>query len=358
MKTIKPKNKIKNFVPKNKPIARRTSANLPIVQRPYVSAQMRVIDIPQDTLLGELAYNPTLFEENGKVYMVYRFHASKTEYLTDLAVVELDNSFIPRADTNKRLKLTRQSPNITTVDDPRAFVWNGRNVIVHAQGFLSHGPRNEWSWCSCQAVASITPKGESQEFWFPEYGNNANQSSNRGDLIACEKNWSPIPLGKDGMTFVYMINPLTVIEFDPKSKTVKEISKVEKIALPHWKWGNFIAGGTQLIRKGGEYVGIFHSFIDNMKNMPNRRTYFAGFYAISATAPHRITRMSKFPLLSATPNESMDIRINSQWKPNVIFPCGILERSGKVYISCGWQDCTCQIIETEWSELEKDVISV
>jgi predicted GH43/DUF377 family glycosyl hydrolase len=154
------------------------------------------------------------------------------------------------------------------------------------------------------------------------------------------------------MMFIYQINPLIVIEYSMELQTVFESNR-SKFDQGFWKHGDFLGGGTPMMRRGNEYVGFFHSFTNDHPNKPNCRTYHVGYYVMSGEAPFKILRMSQRPILTAKPNDARDLRgPSSPWRPNCIYPCGFIMRGNKVYLSQGWQDCRCEIVEMDIADLE------
>lgn len=306
---------------------------------------MRIIDIDNELILGHdlKVFNPGLFELNGKTFLCFRFEPTRT-FETNLGIVELDSSFMPITKTIKFLMLPRQGGAVRTLDDPRCFDYDGAIHILHAQGALTA----TGGWSNGQVITRMNDDMSFAKSILLDYGKNINYS-NRGHEYACEKNWTPFK-HRNQLRIIYKIDPLEVFEvyqdqFDPTHKC--KFIKTQEAALG-WDFG-WPSGGTPLIRRGNEYWGIFHSHLPNKEHI---RDYFMGFYAISVDEPHRVTRISKKPILSAEMDEKHDLRgINAGWIPNAIFPCGILERAGKAYISYGWQDCRCKILETSYEEL-------
>lgn len=321
---------------------------------------MRFIDIPNDMLIAnQKAYNCAIAEHRGQTMLFYRFEPPNGNYNTEIAACYLDSKWRPIENTNKVLRLARWSSKVTTMDDPRVIVVGGKIMMVYPQGCVIH-KGTDWLWATSVAIAEISNDFRVVGQWLPEYGNNINASSvNGSSTIKTEKNWSPF-VYQGRLLMLYSINPMVVIEYNPQLKTVAEIQKnSDPVDLSFWKWGKFIGGGTPLQLRGDEYVGFFHSFTDDHPNKPNVRTYHMGFYAISAKPPFKLTRMSRIPLLTAIDEPERDLRgKNASWRPNCIYPCGFIERGDRVYISQGWQDCRCEIVETDWNEIEANVIKV
>lgn len=321
---------------------------------------MRIIDIPNDQLIeNQKAYNCSIVEHRGTTLLFYRFEFPSGDYNTDLAVCELDRNWKPLPFTNRKLRLARWSARVTTLDDPRAFIWKGKPTIIYPQGQVVP-TKQGWLWTCSVAIAQFSSDMRSVEMqYMPRYGNNINASSDsQSNLIAAEKNWSPFILN-ERLLMCYSINPLVVIEFNPLTNECVEVQRQPKIEQEFWQHGDFFGGGTPLIRRGDEFVGFFHTFSNDHPHRPNCRTYHVGFFAISATPPFKLTRISTEPIMTAKPEDAMDLRgVSAMWRPNCVYPCGILERDGMVYMSYGWQDCRCKIAEMSWREIEEKVLPI
>ena len=319
---------------------------------------MKIISLPNDRFLPDQrkVFNPSIVEWRGSMLMYYRYERIGGDYNTDVAVVELDREWMPIPETNRALRLSRWSPRVTTIDDPRAFLWKDRIWMAYPQGCVIQ-TQTGWPWACSLALARFSQPHQHDGQWLPNYGRNINAASSTASIIATEKNWSPF-IHQDRLFLVYTINPLVIVEFNPTLDQSNEVHRGPELGLSFWKHG-FLGGGTPLLKRGDEYVGFFHSFTNDFPHQPHARTYHMGFYAISAREPFRLSRMSRIPLMTASHNNAEDLRdIRSTWRPNCIYPCGWLEKNDKVYISYGWQDCRCKIVEFSWDEIEENVIPV
>lgn len=319
---------------------------------------MRVIDIDIDQLVPcQKAFNCAIIQAEGATKLFFRYERPHGDYNTQIAVVNLDNEFRPIKRTAQAVRLAAMDGRVTTFDDPRAFIYRNRLYIIYVNGMVvRYG--GQWGWCSGLVMAEIR-NGRRVAHYVPSYGKNINGATTRSNgFIACEKNWSPFVVG-DRLLLTYTINPLVVIEWDLNENKIKEVSR-SHFDQSFWKHGHFLAGGTPLVYRNGEYVGFFHSFTNDNSGTPSCRTYNFGFYAIKEIdGVWKVTRMSKEPLMIAEKNEEKDLRSkNSPWLPSVIFPCGFITRGNKVYVSCGWQDCLCQILEFTWDEIMEGTIEI
>lgn len=318
---------------------------------------MRFIDIPINHLTPNgRAFNCSIIEAYGALRLFYRAENWK-DYNTEIYVVDLDDKFEPIERTNKKVPIVRFSSKVTTFDDPRAFKFKNELFFTYANGFVTIR-NNQQIWCAGFGLASMKNMRLTKQ-WIPKYGNNDNLATGQKQTVHTEKNWSPFEYN-DKLLMVYTINPLVVIDWNLTKDVCTKISET-KFDQSFWKHGNFLGGSTPLLKRGDEYVGFFHSFTDDLSGKAACRRYHVGFYAIKPDdgGMWHVTRLSSKPLMSGIKDESRDLRPkNSPWLPNCIYPCGFIERNGKVYISQGWQDCRSELVEFEWDEILKDVQSV
>lgn len=315
---------------------------------------MRTVEIDNDLLInrGGKCYNCSLVEKKGKLFMVYRYEPSM-HYTTEVALVELEpETLTPKLGTNQKLDTFRYNSNTSTIDDPRAFMFQGDMHAMCAHGRLINGPGGT-GWSSSVVLATFDERGRVSSQYLPSYGRNMNSSNLVEHINATEKNWSPF-VHEDQIHLIYSINPTVVLRINTQSKSTEELSIVSypEHTFDFWRWGSFLAGGTNLIRVGNEFIGLHHTFLEKNPGKPDVRQYYSGLYAISAEAPFRVTRMSSKPVLNSKMDAKKDMRHNEHyWKPNVAYPCGLIEQGDKLLVSYGWQDCRCRIDVWDKEEL-------
>jgi predicted GH43/DUF377 family glycosyl hydrolase len=317
---------------------------------------MKIIDIPLEDLTPcQKAFNCAIIQHEGVTKLFYRFERPHGDYNTQIGVVHLDNEFKPIKKTNQIIRLFTYT-RTTTYDDPRLVVHQNKLQMFYAHGMVvRYG--SQWGWCCGMGMAEIRNNRRVKQI-IPSFGKNLNAATTRSAIVATEKNWSPFTVGKK-LLFAYTINPLVIVEWDLDSNKCTQISE-SKFDQSFWKHGGFLAGGTPLVYRDGEYVGFFHAYVNDNTGLPTCRRYNFGFYSIKEIdGTWKVVRMSEKPIMEAEKDEKKDLRpANSPWLPNVVFPCGFITREDKVYVSIGWQDCRCQILEYTWDEILKDVIKI
>lgn len=311
---------------------------------------MNIIEIPNDLLMGKnvRCFNNSVIDYQGRTFMCYRYEPHG-DYPTEIAFVELDSGFMPIGES-KKLRIPRLSSKIETLDDPRLFIYKGEMWFTHCQGALQEG----WQWSCTLALCKLPINADVMNVYQPDYGNNLNYATHNKPK-GSEKNWSPFM--HDGkLHMVYMIDPLEILEYDPISGTTKEARCSRKPIPYEYNFGKPF-GGTPLIPYQGGYFGIFHSFTVTDPSLANCRTYHVGAFTLKKGQDgFYIEKMSKTPFLSAKEEPEKDLRNNrAGWRPNCVYPCGLIERNGRLYISYGWQDCRCNVLEIGWDEINANM---
>lgn len=112
---------------------------------------------------------------------------------------------------------------------------------------------------------------------------------------------------------------------------------------PRWPYGE-IRGGTVPVVCGNKWLRFFHSGLDNEWFGSQPRRYFVGAYLMEPEPPFRVVTVSKRPIIYGS--ELCDVPIAErqniiQYKVNVVFPGGVLERDGHWLLAVGINDSAC-----------------
>lgn len=103
----------------------------------------------------------------------------------------------------------------------------------------------------------------------------------------------------------------------------------------------------------GHLLRFFHSTSDS--GPKNRyRVYCMGAYLMEKRPPFRMIRMSKKPIIFGSPHGvvvDLDKKKCPHWKPNVVFPGGVVTRNGHWLVSIGVNDCECALIQVKPEDL-------
>jgi len=277
-------------------------------------------------------YNPSVVDVGGKTYMFYRHAAGPSTTDTFIAYIELDRN-CRILGTPKRLDIPLYNLNIHTIDDPRAFVWMGQ---LYISCVFCHNVEGRWS--GALGLVKINPDSFKCEApFFPQIGSNKNRVSFPGDgKNAIEKNWTPFTHGDD-LFLIYAIDPLIVTMWDAKKRLFIEVWHGEN-------HGKHVSGGTPLIPTAPDkYFSMWHDHVE----ISGQTMYRAGFWELDFKNM-RASVDYKTPLEGngdVYHNAKQDLSKFYFHKLNVVFPGGIVDRATNWYVSSGWNDCRCEIID-------------
>lgn len=309
---------------------------------------MKVIDIDRDRLIRhDRAMNASVVIHEGKRIMAYRVENHKLDSWAKLAICELDEDWQPIQDTNRLLSIDSPSSHTNLFEDPRLFVSYGKlfmSYIAATVGPVGH--------VACQGLCGIIQGGNGfraePATVYPPFGHNHNYAYNGSGDMKGEKNWTFLYHASDAVC-LYALNPLTVFRMDMPTGKCTGISST--LAVVEWPYGN-LSGSTPLIEWNGKLLGMFHSFVHDDKK---RRHYYAGWYMIDPTT-WKIVALSKEPVLSAGDDINLDLRpLNQVWRPNVVFPCGLVDLGSGVLVSYGWQDARIKLAFIDKSDIELNI---
>ena len=289
---------------------------------PKVSEQVECL--PLD--LGKLhknAYNPTIIERNGSLFMAYRYHEGTLA--SKLAVAYVADNGAVRG--NHKLDLVGHS-----LEDPKFFQFGSGELWM--------------SWVEAywpvKAVGSVRYggfKGESlHEAARPVYG------QNDGDHL--EKSWVFFERGGE-LYFIYQSSPKQVI--------VRWSGKIEGEYVtpgPHWPYGE-IKGGTPPIPYEGKLLRFFHSTLENEIDLP-RREYYCGACLMNPEPPFEVVQVSRKPILYGSLADGLTAEDRQKcihWKPKVVFPGGAVERDGHWVLSVGVNDSAIDLCKINPQQL-------
>lgn len=158
-----------------------------------------------------------------------------------------------------------------------------------------------------------------------------------------EKNW--IPFNYQGnLLFAYSLLPHRILY--PYLYPAQNIGSgvCETIANTRsnvsWDWGELRGGTPAILIDPDHYLAIFHSSM-NMTTLHSDGEdilhYFMGAYTFSSKPPFQITQASPEPIVGNGFYHGTVYK--PYWKPvRVVFPCGILDEDGYIWVTYGRQD--------------------
>lgn len=295
---------------------------------------MRIHEIDRDKLIPhDKAFNPSIIRWQDKTLMAYRVEYSKNDSWAKLAICELDENWQPIPKTNQYLDIPRPHPHSGLFEDPRLFIWGASLGLSFIAATLS-----ERGHVACQGVAKLKD-GALTGINYPVQGNNHNFAFDGREDYRIEKNWI---FGCGDV--VYSLNPLIVHLITGHARSLADL---------HYPGGR-LSGSTPLVPYGDNLIGMFHNFTHGHEN---RRNYTAGWYVIDPKT-WRMVAISKEPFMVAQDGPE-DLRpATQQWRPNVIFPCGLIDLGDEFAVSYGWQDSRCRIAFCSKEEVAANLIPV
>lgn len=234
-------------------------------------------------------------------------------------------------------------------EDPRCTIMPDGLPLVSYTTFVME---SETCWYGAhQQASALNEDFQPSAVYDPIYGKNGGSVLANGlekdGRPRNEKNW--LWFYHDGRAHcVYMTQPHEVVRFWDGLSEPERVYKTDGVSDRWWRFGH-PRGGTPPVRIGDEYWSFFHSSTRWAESpTPGRNRYHMGAYAFEAKPPFKITRFSRYPILTGSPKDP--------WSPNqplVIFPCGALLKDGTWLVSMGVNDMASAWIEIPHSDLEK-----
>lgn len=306
---------------------------------------VKVFDIENSTLHGHRNFNPSICMHRGKLWMAYRCEICQPKYSTTIRMVELDPvTYQPQQLTDTAIELPAGAiPREHCIwEDPRLIVKDDKIYLFYAHSTFKVG-----GYTSAQAAVRLDDKLQVEKYYPLKYGRNVNIINTKGKPPQSEKNWTPF-VYQGRMLILYKLNAFTVLELNVESGNVTQLHQALGVATL-WAWG-FMSGGTPAVPLGGTKFGtMFHSF----QVVPKVARKYFGAWAEFDIATKRVTAVSRRPLMVAE-KDSKDCRDPKQgWRPDVVFPCGLVDGGTKWIVSVGVQDCLCKIYTYDKKFIER-----
>ena len=294
---------------------------------PRVTEQVATVPLEKAKLV-RFGYNPSILADGEGLLMAYRYHDGDT-LATKLALAELD--FDGKVLSNRTLEVPTNGEALS-MEDPKLFRWTDEVWIEWVQSTWPNFP-----------VSSVVKYGRLD-------GNkivNIHQPTINFPK-AIEKNWVPMPAGEGLMRFIYECEP---------EHTILEVIDGNICHAHHtpglsWAYGQ-IRGGTCPIQFEGKLLRFFHSGLDNEFG-PQRRRYFLGALLMEPEPPFAVVATSKRPIVYGSELDNLTGAERAkcpQYKRQVVFPGGAVERDGEFWVSVGVNDSACAILRIKPEQL-------
>lgn len=266
-------------------------------------------------------YNLSITELGRENIITFRHHPEKGKWRTDMAI-----------DDGRQVWPIQFPDELKSfsIEDGKMF-WHGERLMLSyvtsaypstpARCAMGYGPllQDEKGW---KVAAHIQPK----------YSTN--------DLSALQKNWL-FYSHNSKLYAVYGSEPQqTILELDG-DRVVAE----HKSTSPKWAYGE-IRGGAIAPHKNG-LLRFFHSVSgDRLKYHAFR--YHIGALLMEPKPPFKVIAISKYPIISGHEGWTPDC---AHWKPNVVFPGGLILRGDEWSLGYGENDCACKLATGTYEQL-------
>ena len=276
-------------------------------------------------------FNCSIIEFEGKTLMCYRMESKPFATRIMLGMVELDDQYIPKVETNTLLQLHSDLKGYAKgyhVEDPRLFIHDNSLYLSYTDGYQMG-----------QAKIDSNTLQATESFYIDKPEQNRT-----------EKNWTFYSHDNDLLS-VYSINPHTIFKMNGASWN--QMHQVDFDTI--WQWGE-PRGGTSPIRIGNKYYSFFHSAVDIKHRGSKGRQYFMGMYVFSAIAPFQPIAISKEPIIAGEFMNDQIPRLSN--KIYVVFPNGAIRKKDKWVVSFGYNDYECRLIDITDEFLKTNLIPI
>lgn len=280
-----------------------------------------LIDLNTDNLVeAQYHFNPSLAFKDNNILMIYRYLTldSQLQGKRRLALCNIGEDLQPlqagSVDLAQYLSIEPNKLGKQFHADPR-FFHNGDDL------YFSFHDNFRLYICSVKTGGQI-------EKLNPKLAVLENAPSRRS-----ERNWGFFR--SDVLKAVYSLHPFQIMKFkeyenEIRGQLIWSLNYnyewvIQGLGEPH--------GGTMPILIGDQYYAFFQSA--ETVGPQKTRNYHVGFYSFMRDEPHKLTRISRKPIISAEkfPNETSFFR---NWR--VVYPSGALFHEGKWLVSIGIHD--------------------
>ena len=304
-------------------------------EQPYDEFIESVFEIKIPGLEG--AYNASIVEYDDGYLMAFRHDTYRTPigyYLEDfhqyIGLIKLDENFQITSLYYPCLGNRTYDPRLLKIKDTIYLIYACPNSLDPHSVFSSHL--------------------ELGTIYFSEDGVSVN---NCMELCApfqrlWEKNWVPFNY-KDRLLLAYTINPHIILKPSLSDGTCGLLCKTDPPIC--WSYGS-IRGSTQASLVDGDYLGFFHSYLqDPVTGIHN---YYVGAYTFSNKPPFGLLKIS--PKAFSHPDFYSAQKNALAFEKNVIFPGGFFVKGNKIYMSFGENDEAIKIMIIDKKKLFESMI--
>jgi len=296
---------------------------------PKVSEQVPTIQINRRAI-SPFGYNPSLVEYQNGYLLSHRWH-SLGHAGTSLAITEMDDRF--NAKVTKPVALS----GANSFEDMKFFKYKGEIWCSYIESNWPTKPTSIVRYGKLEKTErGWTISGQ----WQVQFGKN--------DGSAMEKNWCFWENDNRLFCIYQSIPEQIVLDVEGYKRTAEYKSE-----FPHWKWGE-VKGGVMAGFHKGKLLRFFHSTLDNEAS-PDRRRYYIGAALMEPKPPFETIALSSEPI--ARGSETCDLTqaelgTCTHYKPQVIFPGGVVRQGDNWLLSVGLNDAESAILKLDEKSLK------
>lgn len=291
---------------------------------PKISDQIDTVPLER-WKLKDNGYNPTIIDSGDSMLMAYRYHEKTLATKLDVCRVTDDGEILNTS------PLTIYGAD--SAEDPKWFS-NGKMLCI--------------SWVQSKFPTSLTAIVKHGVFSDTFVAKIVQPRIGKNDWSGVEKNWV-FWFQSDSLFCLYQCQPSHKI-FRLEGTEAVETFETDFSA---WPYGH-VRGGTPPVEYEGKWLRFFHSHHNMEPKKPIHR-YFVGAYLMEPNPPFKVLSMSKKPILYASEIDDFSEEQRKScfhFKPNIVFPGGVVTRSKLWLVSLGVNDCECVIAKIRPSDLQ------
>lgn len=280
-------------------------------------------------------FNSSLCEFRGKLYLASR-HFCEDHLRGRVTVAQVNDKMAVQKHWRPKLF---EPTEYHHEEDPRLFVHNGHLWMVYVHVYR-YNPGN---YSCSQVLVRFDRNMRVDRTLVPEIGVNGGSGQ--------EKNW--VPLSHEGKLFIiYNLKTAETFEIYDADGAIISSNKPNKPFV--WPYGSF-SGGTPPVMVHGKLIAAQHSF----SPVYPQRVYSMSFMELDSKPPFAIKRISRRPVIvGSSSNGYIQDRLMGRWMPRCIFPCGMVERDGRLLVSAGVNDSFTYLIPFDTKQVLDGMVSM
>jgi hypothetical protein len=298
---------------------------------PRVSEQAEAV--PLDTSkFPSFAYNPSIGRDvTGRMWLTCRWHHAK-DYTTRIGIAEVTG-------TGELLHGQMLALGEHSIEDARLFQLQGELWLSWVQSnFLGQKDPK----CVVKYTKLERPHNEepSKRHWQSSRVYQPNGGGNDGTGL--QKNWVFFEAMNENLFCVWESSPRHIV-FQMQGEAIVNEYVTPEITWPYGpiRGGNIIPWNRKLLR-------VFHSSTEHDFGGRTEKRYYIGSCLMESKPPFTVLRVSQRPILCGSELDALTPAQRSacfHFKPNVVFPCGLMQIGDNLVSAVGINDSTCSLVK-------------